>query len=189
MKESVVNPRSPYLRLDGFSKDAWELDAESFAARYGSAFLLHYGSLGKDKEIEDVDLGDTLVREYTDEVVEPRTDPRTNFLVFPVRYKAKGRFDQAIWVGRGRQNDIIIPDASISTMHAFIRKNDAGNFHLQDMMSKNGSFVYDQRVPALGTGEPLPFGTGDRIRFGTVKLTFLGVAEFISLVNQLLDGG
>jgi hypothetical protein len=185
MKERAVGSRTPYLRLKDYSPDARALDAESFSARHGSAFLLHYGSLGEGEEGDDIDLDDTLVSEYTDEPVEPKPDPRTNFLVFPVRQKAKDRSDQAIWIGRGRQNDIVLPDASISTMHAFIRTDDEGRFYLQDMMSKNGSFVYNQRVPALGTGDPLPFRTGDRIRLGTVKLTFLAAAEFITLVNQL----
>jgi pSer/pThr/pTyr-binding forkhead associated (FHA) protein len=80
---------------------------------------------------------------------------------------------------------MVIPDSSISTMHAFVRIDEDGKFYLQDMMSKNGTFVYNQRVPALGTGEPLPFATGDRIRLGTLKLTFLAAAEFITMVNQL----
>jgi pSer/pThr/pTyr-binding forkhead associated (FHA) protein len=184
VKEGVLDPRSPF-RIKDYSKDARELDTAAFAARYGGAFLLHYGSLEKDEESADIDMRDTLVSEYTDEPVGTPPDPRTNFRVFPVRQRASDRSDKAIWVGRGRQNDIVIPDASISTMHAFIRIDEEGRFFLQDMMSKNGTFVHNQRVPALGIDEPLEFRTGDRIRFGTVRLTFLAAAEFVSLVNQL----
>lgn len=159
------------------------LDVDAFAAKHGVGFFLHYGSL--DGVDDSVDLDTTLVREYTDEAPEAASTPQSNFLVFPVRKKTSEATDQAIWIGRGSHNDIVIPDASISTMHAFVRIDEDGKFYLQDMMSKNGTFVHNQRVPALGTGEPLPVTTGDRIRLGTLKLTFLAVAEFIAMVNQL----
>jgi hypothetical protein len=178
-----VASRSSAFRLDVFSKDARVLDVESFANRHGVGFFLHYGPLDGAKETSD--LGDTLVQEYTDEAPEESYSPQTTFLAFPIRKKAGDKTDKAIWIGRGSHNDIVIPEASISTMHAFVRVDDGGKFFLQDMMSKNGTFVYNQRVPALGTGEPLPFASGDRVRFGTLKLTFLAAAEFINLVNQL----
>jgi hypothetical protein len=155
----------------------------AFGAKHGVGFFLHYGTL--DGSQDDVDLESTMVSEYTDEAPEAADSPQSNFLVFPVRKKPGETSDKAIWIGRGTHNDIVIPEASISTMHAFVRIDEAGKFYVQDMMSKNGTYVFNQRVPALGTGEPLPFSTGDRIRFGTLKLTFLAVAEFITMVNQL----
>ncbi len=175
--------RSSAIKLEAFSQDARKLDAESFAERHGVGFFLHYGPLDGTKETAE--LGDTLVQEYTDEAPEEAYSPKTTFLAFPIRKKAGDKADKAIWIGRGGHNDIVIPEASISTMHAFVRIGEDGRFFLQDMMSKNGTFVHGQRVPALGTGEPLPFASGDRIRFGTLKLTFLSVPEFVNLVNQL----
>ena len=174
--------RSSALKLEEFIGDARVLDAESFAAKHGEGFLLHYGALGGEED--SVDLETTQASEYTDEAPEEANEPLVKFLIFPVRKKASDASDQAIWIGRGSHNDVVIPDASISTMHAFVRIDEDGKFFLQDMMSKNGSFVYNQRAPALGTGEPLPFSTGDRIRIGTLKLTFLAAAEFITLINQ-----
>jgi hypothetical protein len=175
--------RSSAIRLEEFTHDARSLDADAFAAKHGVGFFLHYGTLDGDQE--DTDLDTTMVSEYTEEAPDKADTPQKNFQVFPVRKKSSDASDQAIWVGRGSHNDIVIPDASISTMHAFVRIDEEGKFFLQDMMSKNGTFVYNQRAPALGTGEPLPFASGDRIRFGTLKLTFLATAEFITMVNQL----
>ena len=183
MKKVPVASRSSALKLDEFIGDASVLDAESFAAKHGGGFLLHYGALGGQED--SIDLETTQVSEYTDEAPGGASEPLVKFLIFPVRKKTSNASDQAIWIGRGSHNDIVIPDASISTMHAFIRIDEEGKFYLQDMMSKNGSFVYNQRAPALGTGEPLPFATGDRVRFGTLKLTFLAAAEFITLIKQL----
>jgi hypothetical protein len=169
--------------LAEFTHDARALDADAFAAKHGVGFFLHYGTLEGDEE--DIPLDTTQVSEYTDEAPEAAATPQQNFLVFPIRKKASDASDKAIWIGRGSHNDIVIPDASISTMHAFVRVDEEGKFSIQDMMSKNGTFVYNQRVPALGTGEPMPFSTGDRIRVGTLKLTFLAAPEFINMVNQL----
>ena len=174
--------RSSAIQLADFIHDARALDVDAFAAKHGVGFFLHYGSLEGDEEVE---LDTTQVSEYTDEAPEAAETPQTKFLVFPIRKKASDASDKAIWIGRGGHNDIVIPDASISTMHAFVRVDEEGKFFIQDMMSKNGTFVYNQRVPALGTGEPLPFSTGDRIRVGTLKLTFLAAPEFINMVNQL----
>lgn len=177
-----MTARSSALKLEEFTGDARVLDAESFAAKHGEGFFLHYGALGEE---DSVDLDTTQVSEYTDEAPDESNQPQVKFLIFPVRKKTSDASDKAIWIGRGSHNDIVIPDASISTMHAFVRIDEDGKFYLQDMMSKNGTFVYNQRAPALGTGEPLPFSTGDRVRLGTLKLTFLAVAEFITMVNQL----
>jgi hypothetical protein len=174
--------RSSAIHLAEFTHDARALDADAFADKHGVGFFLHYGTLEGDQE--EVDLDTTQVSEYTDEAPEAAT-PQQNFLVFPIRKKASDASDKAIWIGRGSHNDIVVPDASISTMHAFVRVDEDGKFFIQDMMSKNGTFVYNQRVPALGTGEPMPFSTGDRIRVGTLKLTFLAAPEFINMVNQL----
>jgi len=183
VRKVSVASRSSAIQLDEFYQDARTLDADSFAAKHGVGFFLHYGSLEGDED--PVDLDTTQVSEYTDESPEAAGTPQQNFLVFPVRKKPGGTSDQAIWIGRGTHNDIVIPEASISTMHAFVRIDEEGKFYIQDMMSKNGTYVYNQRVPALGTGEPLPFSTGDRVRIGTLKLTFLATAEFITMVNQL----
>ena len=178
-----VASRSSAIQLAKFTHDARALDKDAFADKHGVGFFLHYGTLEGDEE--NIPLDTTQVSEYTDEAPQAAAVPRDKFLVFPIRKKASDASDKAIWIGRGGHNDIVIPDASISTMHAFVRNDEEGKFFLQDMMSKNGTFVYNQRVPALGTGEPLPFATGDRIRLGTLKLTFLAVAEFINMVNQL----
>ena len=175
--------RSSAIHLAEFTHDARALDKDAFAAKHGDGFFLHYGTLEGDEE--DAPLDTTKVSEYTDEAPEAAETPQTKFLVFPIRKKASDASDKAIWIGRGGHNDIVIPDASISTMHAFVRVDEEGKFFIQDMMSKNGTFVYNQRVPALGTGEPLPFSTGDRIRLGMLKLTFLAAPEFINMVNQL----
>jgi pSer/pThr/pTyr-binding forkhead associated (FHA) protein len=65
-------------------------------------------------------------------------------------------------LGRGVENDIVIPDAPVSRMHAEIRSV-AGSFRAYDMGSTFGTFVNDESVGSDGH----PIQHGDTLRLGT----------------------
>ena len=69
-------------------------------------------------------------------------------------------------VGRGEYNDLIIADASVSTMHAKLQSRD-GIWVVADLGSTNGTFVDGQLID----GE-VPLGPGATIRFGEVATLF-----------------
>jgi pSer/pThr/pTyr-binding forkhead associated (FHA) protein len=69
-------------------------------------------------------------------------------------------------IGRGEYNDVIIADASVSTMHAKLQRRDAV-WILTDLGSTNGTFVEGERL----TGE-VPLGPGTTLRFGDVSALF-----------------
>jgi hypothetical protein len=54
------------------------------------------------------------------------------------------------------------------------------------MDSLNGSFVNNNPVPTQEQGEAIKLGSGDRVRLGGVRLTFLKEQEFRSLITSLL---
>jgi pSer/pThr/pTyr-binding forkhead associated (FHA) protein len=115
-------------------------------------------------------------------------NPRKDFAVFPVRHGVAGASEEdLIWVGRSEENDVVVGDESVSAVHAFMRRTEDGRLVLQDMNSMNGSFVNNEAVPPQGMGEPAELKSGARVRFGSVKLTFLKTPEFLSLVTQLRD--
>jgi pSer/pThr/pTyr-binding forkhead associated (FHA) protein len=70
-------------------------------------------------------------------------------------------------IGKGPQNDIILPDASVSTAHAIIRFED-GAYKISDLGSRNGTVVNDARLGA----EPRAIQHGDLIKMGHCALTF-----------------
>jgi pSer/pThr/pTyr-binding forkhead associated (FHA) protein len=70
-------------------------------------------------------------------------------------------------IGKGPQNDIILPDASVSTAHAVIRFED-GVYKIIDLGSRNGTLVNDAR---LGS-EPRAIQHGDLIKMGHCAMTF-----------------
>jgi pSer/pThr/pTyr-binding forkhead associated (FHA) protein len=69
-------------------------------------------------------------------------------------------------LGKGPQNDIILPDASVSSAHAIIRFED-GVFKLTDLGSRNGTLINDARIT-----EPREIRHGDLIKMGHCSLTF-----------------
>lgn len=69
-------------------------------------------------------------------------------------------------VGRADYNDIVLPDDSISTMHAKLQRRE-GIWMVVDLESTNGTFVDGEKV----SGE-VPLAPGAVLRFGEVKTFF-----------------
>ena len=72
-------------------------------------------------------------------------------------------------VGRTKENDLDIDDASVSKSHASLAVNGEGRLIVADTGSTNGTFVNDVRVPY---GKAMPIPEGDHVKFGTVAVTF-----------------
>lgn len=70
-------------------------------------------------------------------------------------------------IGRGADNDVIIPDAPVSRHHAEIRQMADGTRRLFDLGSSYGSFVNEDRCSYDG----LPIDNGDNLQFGTRTIT------------------
>ena len=78
--------------------------------------------------------------------------------------------DENITVGRLADNTLQIDDSSVSSRHAEI-ESEAGDYHLHDLGSTNGTFVNGEQV----TDAVLRHG--DEIRFGVVETVFNGEEE------------
>ena len=72
-------------------------------------------------------------------------------------------FKDEVTLGRGEDNDVVIPHASVSRAHArLMRRN--GVFELTDLNSTNGSYVNEQ--PVHGS---VQVGSGNQVRLGDVR--------------------
>jgi predicted component of type VI protein secretion system len=69
-------------------------------------------------------------------------------------------------VGRGEYNDIVLPDPSVSTMHAKLQRRD-GVWMAVDLGSTNGTYVDEQLVR-----DDVALSPGATLRFGEVSLMF-----------------
>ncbi|HEY9647603.1 MAG TPA: adenylate/guanylate cyclase domain-containing protein, partial [Chroococcidiopsis sp.] len=70
-------------------------------------------------------------------------------------------------VGRGEDNNFVLPDRWISRNHAMLQRMETGEFYLIDLGSRNGSFVNGRRVSV-----PVTLHNGDRLTFGQTELEF-----------------
>jgi FHA domain/Integrin beta chain VWA domain len=72
-------------------------------------------------------------------------------------------FKDEVSLGRGEDNDVVIPHASVSRAHArLMRRN--GVFELTDLNSTNGTYVNEQ--PVHGS---VPVSSGNQVRLGDVR--------------------
>ncbi len=75
-------------------------------------------------------------------------------------------------IGRGASNDIVLADASVSSLHAVISLDeDSGNVHLEDQWSTNGMFRDGQKVASVMIDHP------QRIIMGRISVDFALCAE------------
>ena len=72
-------------------------------------------------------------------------------------------FKEEVSLGRGEDNDVVIPHASVSRAHArLMRRN--GVFELTDLNSTNGSYVNEQQVHGS-----VRVSSGNQVRLGDVR--------------------
>ncbi len=145
-----------------------QLGRDEFLAAAAPAVLVRYraatedpaasgvGTLSLDEEIEE-----TLPhgRVSLDDV---------ELEVFPLVKKPGAAFPDRITIGRTANNDIAINDTSVSRLHAYVRRVDAG-WVVADAGSKNGSTLLG--VPIEPRRER-PLASRAQLRLGDVDLTF-----------------
>jgi len=172
-------------RLADYYDDVNTLNPVAFGVRHSEAFLLHFGSVSSLELPRGVD--QTLQLEPSDQETS-QSDPQADFLVFPVmRKEVFKRQGQEIHVGRTADNDVVLPDISVSARHALIYVGSKDVYEILDEGSRNGTLLDGLPVPVIGRGDAMRMRTGARLRIGRLGLTFLRVAEFHSLVERLAN--
>jgi Mg-chelatase subunit ChlD len=68
-------------------------------------------------------------------------------------------------LGRGEDNDVVIPHASVSRAHARLLRR-GGSYELTDLNSTNGSYVNNQPVTGVAR-----IASGSEVRFGDIRFT------------------
>lgn len=101
------------------------------------------------------------------------------FIAVPVR-KRQDVFPEMITVGRTANNDVVIPDATISKFHAYFRATDRG-LELVDAGSRNGTRVMGRVIPQK---QAIELSLGARVRFGSVDLTLREAGETWDLIRK-----
>lgn len=89
------------------------------------------------------------------------------YFAVPMRKRvgAGKEFSERVSIGRARNNDIVLRDASVSKFHAWLKCDESGTFYAGDASSHNGTFVNGEPLRA---GAPVPIAPGDELAFGNV---------------------
>jgi pSer/pThr/pTyr-binding forkhead associated (FHA) protein len=72
-------------------------------------------------------------------------------------------------VGRTKENDLSIEDASVSKIHAALVTNSDKQLMVADIGSTNGTFINDKRIIY---GQAFPIATKDCVKFGNIEVSF-----------------
>jgi pSer/pThr/pTyr-binding forkhead associated (FHA) protein len=82
----------------------------------------------------------------------------------------------AIRVGRSwSQSDVVLPFSTLSKRHALIRHAGGDEWSLEDVGSRNGTFLAGERLPP---GQPVALRDGAKLKFGNVVARFSLAASF-----------
>jgi hypothetical protein len=108
-----------------------------------------------------------------------------SFMALPLR-KVIDTFPNMISLGRTANNDLVVPDVSISKFHAFFRdlgEQRGPRFDLTDAGSKNGTWVSGVPVPPRGAAVPIKLG--DRLRFGRIEFTVVDAGACWDTIDRM----
>jgi hypothetical protein len=99
--------------------------------------------------------------------------------IYPLVKKPGASFPDRITIGRTANNDIVIPDHSISRLHAYVRAQAKG-WVIADAGSKNGSWL---RGEALEARREKPLASRMVLRLGDVDMTFYMAADLYAILG------
>ena len=99
--------------------------------------------------------------------------------IYPLVKKAGASFPDRITIGRTSNNDIVVADASISRLHAYVRR-DGRQWVVADGGSKNGSWL---KGTPLEARRERPLETRAVLRLGDVDLTFYVAADLYAMLG------
>ena len=157
----------------------------AFVAAMPYTFIVSDGTLARSTgpmKTIPFDRIDVTLEEPPTTSAADRHAPRA-FTALAIR-KVFDTFPQMITVGRTANNDLVLPDVSVSKFHAFFRGLPGGKGHeLVDAGSKNGTWVVSQELAPRGDG--LPVKLGDRLRFGRVEFTVVDAGVCWDTVDRM----
>lgn len=88
--------------------------------------------------------------------------------------------EESLSIGRLEDNQIELPESSLSSHHAIFNRHESGNFILKDNASTNGTYLNGEKL----TSEKL-LKDGDKIRFGQMHCDY--ISEISSSVTTTLS--
>jgi hypothetical protein len=167
------------IALEAFIPDARSLAPDAFAAKHGNAFLLFTA-----KRLDGPESTNSTKLLLDDGNDEPAGRTAGLAVVaYPLRPRDPSK-GPVVTLGRQPNQDVVIPDMSVSRFHAFAKPAPDGAIVLQDAGSTNGTTVNGQSVLTAKAGPPTRLKPGDNVRLGHLELTFTDARALREFVLQ-----
>ena len=174
---STAPSRGSGVSIRDLRAAAQKLPRAEFEQRYGRVFLLLSATdfAAPPGLMTEVGMGGPARMESTASL---------SLIVYAVRHNGHSA-GHLITVGRAPDNDVVVPDASISRFHAYVKEGADRQWLIQDAGSTNGTGVNGHAVPRQGSGSPIALKSGDDVRLGQVELTFLDADALLSFAMRV----
>ncbi len=160
-----------------------QLGRDEFLAAAAPAVLVRF-RVGDDMAPggqSTLTLDDETVQDATLPVrrLEPTDTLGDDLEIYPLAKKPGASFPDRITIGRTPNNDVAISDASVSRLHAYVKRAGAA-WVIADAGSKNGSWL---RGDVLDARREKPLGSLAVVRLGDVDLTFYLAADLFAALG------
>lgn len=153
------------------------LGPEPFLARYPAPFLVVYDPLPELESEEEVFETGKFAALRPNRPTPRR--PATGSLVMTVKKSPKiGNVFQGVTVGRGRNNDVVLPSREVSSFHAYFAQ-ERGEWRVCDAESSNGTTVEGAPAPT-----PTLVPSGAEVCFARVRARFFLPRGFVELCQE-----
>lgn len=133
-----------------------------------------FADVGSDDAEMNVTVPDIKVGDFAPDVSTSKNNVQifaADFTLNGVLKKTKLVFEnnRRLSVGRTKENDLAIDDASVSKIHASLSLNGENQLILADTGSTNGTFINERRI---SYGKAQNIAAGDKVKFGSVEVSF-----------------
>lgn len=88
---------------------------------------------------------------------------------------------ERVRVGRALENDIVVPDATVSREHVLLEKRDG--VWLVTALPSSRATAFKVQAEVEAADRPLPLASGDQLTLGRVRMTYLSSAAMRALVG------
>lgn len=161
-----------FLYLEQFAEQFRDVGMESFRRLYPWPFLVALGMAG---DLDSSNPSGTTIIKIADNVLERGRIAGRVFPLVKARYAPRG----PTTIGRTSENDVVIPEYSVSRKHCFIAVVD-GDYRITDWGSANGTLVNERDI---GKMTPHPLRGGEILTLGRLMLLFLPPRDFAEHVR------
>ena len=163
-----------YSYLEQFTDEYRRVGDASFKRLYPSPFLVALGMAGK---LDEKPSSGTTIINLADGVLERGPIAGRVFPLVKARYAPRG----PITIGRTSENDVVIPEYSVSRKHCFVALVE-GIYRITDWGSANGTMVDETDI---GRMTPRTLKGGEILTLGRVMLHFLPPRHFADYVRKV----